>query len=162
MTTIAGAAAIKNFPVKSLLCNRFYRWWMVELLKFKEYYLGLNLQTALKSLQVLRKNCRSFSTITLREKNTPSVKAFEGLLNQDPCPWFVTGFMDGEASFMIKILKSPRYRFGWSVQPVFQIKLHERDKELLISFQVYFGGVGTITRGGKSRWSRVVCLEMGG
>ena len=61
-------------------------------------------------------------------------------------PWFLTGFIDAEASFMIKIRKSSRYRLGWSVEPVFQIELHKKDLDLLNFIQVYFQGKGSISK----------------
>ena len=61
-------------------------------------------------------------------------------------PWFLTGFTDAEGCFMINILKMPQLRVGWRVQPVFQIGLHYKDKELLELIQVYFGGLGIFTK----------------
>jgi hypothetical protein len=56
-------------------------------------------------------------------------------------PWFVTGFIDGEGSFGINIIKK---KVGYSVKPVFQISLHSKDQVLLESIQSFFGGVGRI------------------
>lgn len=66
-------------------------------------------------------------------------------------PWFVTGFCDAESWFGIKIIKSPLYSLGWRIQPVFEIGVHSRDKELLILIRNYFSrlvaqeGVGKIS-----------------
>jgi hypothetical protein len=57
-------------------------------------------------------------------------------------PWFVTGFTDAEGSFMILIRKRSQAKNSsvpYSVEAVFQIKLHMRDKELVDSLQSYFG-----------------------
>ena len=114
----------------------------LELWRFKEYCLSLNNKSTFdnEKLKVFGQNLRSYSTIA-----TPPVSKAEAGVT----PWFLTGFADGEGSFMIKTRKSSKYRLGWTVEPVFQIKLHGRDKELLISLQIYLGGAGTITRGGK-------------
>lgn len=68
-------------------------------------------------------------------------------------PWFVTGFTDGEGSFMLSFLKTPNVKQGWQIQSVFQIALHEKDVELLRLIQSYFGGVGKIARHGKHSYS---------
>ena len=41
-------------------------------------------------------------------------------------------FSDGEGCFSCSVLKSPSYKFGWEVQPVFQIKLHIRNYPLIL------------------------------
>ena len=60
-------------------------------------------------------------------------------------PWFITGFVDAEVSFMVSILKSSTYRTGWEVQLSFQIKLHKRDLVLLKNIQASLGGIGRIS-----------------
>ena len=62
-------------------------------------------------------------------------------------PYFVTGFTDAEGSFIIRIVKSPGYRLGWSIQPIFQIELHKKDEDLLKLIQSYFG-VGSVYNSG--------------
>lgn len=54
-------------------------------------------------------------------------KAFDEKLS----PWFITGIIDGEGMFMIKLKKVSKLKTGWSVEPVFQIDLHKRDEKLL-------------------------------
>lgn len=65
-------------------------------------------------------------------------------------PWFVTGFTDAEGSFRIILRKNTELNVGWSVGPVFQIKLHTRDLPLLESLQSFFGGKGIISKDGKN------------
>jgi hypothetical protein len=48
-------------------------------------------------------------------------------------PNFVTGFVDGEASFRIKIRKNKATKTGWSIQACFAIGLHSKDLDLLKS-----------------------------
>jgi len=60
-------------------------------------------------------------------------------------PEWITGFTDGEGSFVIKISKVKAYRLGWKLQPVFQIKLNSRDLDILYRIKEYFGGVGVIS-----------------
>lgn len=61
-------------------------------------------------------------------------------------PLFVTGFSDAESSFVVTILKNPRYKIGWNVQARFQIKLHEKDRALLVLIQNYFQDIGYISK----------------
>jgi len=62
-------------------------------------------------------------------------------------PKFVTGFTDGEGSFIIRVIKSSGYRLGWTVQPIFQIELHKKDENILKFVQSYLG-VGNIYSSG--------------
>lgn len=50
-------------------------------------------------------------------------------------PWFITGLFDAESSFVMTILKNSRYKTGWTVQPRIQIKMHEKDRNLIKSVQ---------------------------
>lgn len=61
-------------------------------------------------------------------------------------PSFISGFSDAEGSFVVTILKNPRYKIGWNVQARFQIKLHDKDRALLLLIQNYFGGIGYISK----------------
>lgn len=60
-------------------------------------------------------------------------------------PYYVTGFTDGEASFVILVLKRALYKTGWNIVPVFTISLNSRDRVLLEKIQSFFGGIGNIT-----------------
>lgn len=52
-------------------------------------------------------------------------------------PWFVTGFADGEASFMLWVRRSDRVRTKWQVSGVFSIHLHRKDLALLEAIQAF-------------------------
>jgi hypothetical protein len=60
-------------------------------------------------------------------------------------PYYVTGFVDGEGSFPVLVLKRPAYKTGWNVIPVFTISMHIRDQALLEKIQCFFGGIGKIS-----------------
>lgn len=59
-------------------------------------------------------------------------------------PHFVTGFTDGEGSFIISVTKDSEYSLGFRVKAIFSINLHKRDLELLKLIQFYFDGEGSI------------------
>ena len=42
--------------------------------------------------------------------------------------------------------KNPRHKIGWNVQARFQIKLHEKDRALLLLIQNYLGNIGYISK----------------
>jgi hypothetical protein len=44
---------------------------------------------------------------------------------------FVTGFVDAEGCFMMPIRKNNKCLTGYSVQVVFQIELHKKDRAIL-------------------------------
>jgi hypothetical protein len=59
-------------------------------------------------------------------------------------PYYITGFVDGDGSFSVSILKRAIYKTGWSINPVFTISLYGKDIDLLYRIQSFFG-VGKIT-----------------
>lgn len=61
-------------------------------------------------------------------------------------PFWLTGFADAESSFIISILKNKDRALGWSVKPIFQIEVHDRDMPLLNRIKSFFGVGNIITR----------------
>jgi hypothetical protein len=59
-------------------------------------------------------------------------------------PMWITGFVDGEGSFYIKITPSLTHKAGWSVQACFSIGLHKKDQALLELIRLSLGSVGKI------------------
>ena len=55
------------------------------------------------------------------------------------------------SSFVVVILKNSRYKTGWNVQARVQLKMRpasgEKDRNLLLSIQNFFGGIGNISKG---------------
>jgi hypothetical protein len=58
-------------------------------------------------------------------------------------PWFITGLADGEGSFIVGVVRNNNYKTGWNIKVRFQIALHNKDIDLLLQIQNYFG-VGKI------------------
>jgi hypothetical protein len=65
------------------------------------------------------------------------------LNNEKLCPYWVTGFSDGESTFSLRVTKNSTSRTGWRVLPIFSIELHEKDLVLLEQIKAFFG-VGNI------------------
>uniref|UniRef100_UPI0022FD92F1 hypothetical protein n=1 Tax=Drechslerella dactyloides TaxID=74499 RepID=UPI0022FD92F1 len=61
-------------------------------------------------------------------------------------PWYITGLIDAEGSFIISIIKNPRCKTGWEVQTMFSISLHKKDYTILELIKSYFEGRGSINK----------------
>jgi hypothetical protein len=59
-------------------------------------------------------------------------------------PHFVTGFTDGEGSFIVSVTKAPDHKLGLRVKAIFRLNLHKEDLVLLKLIQSFFGGAGNI------------------
>lgn len=49
--------------------------------------------------------------------------------------YYLAGFADGEASFSVSIKKLPTAKFGWVIDPEFQVYQHKENKIILEIFQ---------------------------
>lgn len=52
--------------------------------------------------------------------------------------YFLAGFADGEGSFSVAVIRHPMQKFGWMLNPVFQVYQHEKHREILELFQWAF------------------------
>ena len=52
---------------------------------------------------------------------------------------YITGFADGEGSFLVSFSRRPTLRIGIEVRPSFSISQHERSKGILKKLQNFFG-----------------------
>jgi len=57
-------------------------------------------------------------------------------------PWFVTGFADGEGTFVVSIFRSKTHSLGWTVLLIFEVSAanNPANRQLLESFRDFFGG----------------------
>lgn len=53
-------------------------------------------------------------------------------------PWFVSGFVDGEGSFLVSFSCREKMNLGVEVRPSFAVAQHERNEAVLQSIQEYF------------------------
>ena len=99
-----------------------------------------NYQVKILSNQIRLPLLREFSSISSESLiQNPALDKSSCALD----PWFITGFVDGEGSFMIRVRKNPKYRVGFVVEAYFSITLHKKDLKILQDIQSYFG-VGKI------------------
>jgi hypothetical protein len=62
---------------------------------------------------------------------------------------WLTGFVDGDGSFFVKISKSSKYKYGYNIQAVFDITQICSELNLLNSIgETFFKGVHTISKSG--------------
>ncbi|MCS7249287.1 MAG: LAGLIDADG family homing endonuclease, partial [Anaerolineales bacterium] len=54
-------------------------------------------------------------------------------------PWYVTGLVEGEGTFMVSFNRCPKLRVGIETRPSFSVSLSERDLDLLKALQNFFG-----------------------
>jgi len=81
-----------------------------------------------------------FPTKQLNNKNY-SKKSCQSKMN----PWFITGFSDAEASFIVSMYKTDNAKLKWRVTPNFSIHIHIKDIELLKSIR-HTLGVGKVRK----------------
>ena len=58
---------------------------------------------------------------------------------RDLLGYYLAGFVDGEGTFSVAIIRHPAQRLGWMINPVFQVYQHEKHREILDLFRDYFG-----------------------
>src|SRR3989344_5933927 len=51
--------------------------------------------------------------------------------------YYLAGFADGESSFSVAIIKHPTAKFGWMINPCFQVYQHEKHREILETFKSF-------------------------
>ena len=68
-------------------------------------------------------------------------------VNKGLNPYFITGYVDGEGSFSVRLRKSAESRWGYKILPVFSIgaQINPYNRELLEKVKEFFGGIGWIS-----------------
>lgn len=72
--------------------------------------------------------------------------------------YYLAGFVDGEASFSVAIIKHPAQKFGWMINPCFQVYQHKNHPEILELCKFVFG-TGIIYSKGGTPNVRVFSIE---
>lgn len=52
--------------------------------------------------------------------------------------YYLAGFVDAEGSFSVAIINHPSQRFGWMINPCFQVYQHKDHREILELYQFVF------------------------
>ena len=107
------------------------------------------------SNQYITASHKGFSTLSpAKNSTTGTMRHFNYMENLKECPYWVTGFVDGEGSFMINIRKASNFKLGLAITPTFQIEVHKKDVWVLRLIQDYLGGIGIV----KNRKTRNSCV----
>ena len=123
--------------------QRVYGGWCgIHLPRLRSTLTGFERNYPIKILsnQIRLTSSREFSSLSCQSLIKDPVK------NKSNCaldPWFITGFVDGEGSFIIRVRKNSKYRRGFLVEAYFSIALHKKDVKILQDIQSYLG-VGKI------------------
>ena len=80
-------------------------------------------------------------------------------LNSKLDPSYVTGFTDGEGSFILTIIKDNKYKTGWRVACRFIISLHKKDLILLDKIKDFFNTGNVFNMGKDASQYRVESLK---
>ena len=127
-----GVTSILNFVINNNSLNYANCCNSIKILPNRQ----INPLRALRALGCCAGQIRLFSTKVVVQNTTATDKIHPG---------FITGFIDGEGSFSISLLKDPKYKCGWRVKPVFTLGLHRKDEILLKDIQNTLGSsVGKI------------------
>lgn len=62
--------------------------------------------------------------------------------------YYLAGFVDGEASFSVAIVTHPTQKFGWMINPCFQVYQHKNHPEILELYKFVFQGGKIYTKNG--------------
>ncbi len=81
------------------------------------------------------------------------------LLRRGADPSYVTGFTDGEGSFILTIIKDNKYKTGWRVACRFVLSLHKKDLILLNKIKDFFNTGNVFNTGKDASQYRVESLK---
>ena len=138
---------LSNIVVKE---QRVYgSWFIIPLL--------MDLRCTLIGLEINRDICLGFNKQMCWSKKKIPSKQLRLKMNYstsasspiNPRVW--SGFIDGEGSFTILIVKDKRRKLAWRVEAKFQLDLHSKDYDVLFQLQQYLGGIGAIYLNGKRK-----------
>ena len=125
---------------------------MLEHLRMSPYRAGNNRWT----MQTISRKDTSLIMHTLMSTFSKVLPRFKG--KRQLLAYYLAGFVDGEGSFSVAIIRHPSQRLGWMINPVFQVYQHEKHREILELFQEYFG-VGNINRKSGTHPVLTFCID---
>lgn len=72
--------------------------------------------------------------------------------------WYLSGFTDGEGCFSVSISKHKYARWGWKIDPFFQVYQHKDNSRILYLFKEVFG-CGYVSKKGGNPVCEVYCVD---
>ncbi len=130
------SVGLNYLTVKEQRVDGSYRGYILPLLRCTLMGFERNYQIGILSNQINRQ---------VRFNSSHVVQSNQTSLFENINPWFITGFAEGEGSFIINITKNNKT--GWRVQVEFKIGLHKKYLSLLKGIQKFFK-VGAVYKQG--------------
>ncbi len=96
-------------------------------------YISERSMPLLRTVPHFTKNLRLYSSLATSESQ----------INLNP--YWVTGFIDGEGSFIVILEENLKYKLDWRVGAIFSINIHKKDRAILELIKSFFGGIGKIS-----------------
>lgn len=127
-----------NFKSSFMYKWRLSMW--VEISALMRLLVSLRINNNFFNSFVLRQKMKIFQQLRSLHNNTNNLHNNTNKLD----PWYVTGFTDGEGCFLINVRPKSKRSNGYSVELVFRLHLHSRDRALLEKIRDFFG-VGRLT-----------------
>lgn len=131
----------------------------VAWIAMNKFYIGRNnllayLCPTLRSSFNLRKS--TFRVLNFSQKPNPKHLLNYSSSIEELNPWWITGFIDGEGSFIVFIIENKKLKVGWQVEPVLSIRINEKDLAILKKIKNFFC-VGKIFY--RKKKQNLICLE---
>ena len=115
------------------------------LVGFERNYQVKILSKQINKLKYYTSISASLSNTNLTTSPQPSSPYVESIAES-----FITGFADGESSFIILILREQNNKTGWTVKARFSTGLHEKDLGILELIRLRLKDAGNISKQGKN------------
>lgn len=132
-----GTLVQRKVIVVTLLDNRWNRG-LSELPAIADTFSAFNLDininqaTMMKNFTnftlIAQQNCRMLTTSSLHTSSVPVLDS-----------WYVTGFFDGESTFVVSVQQNSKMKTGWECRAWFILGLNRKDKNLAQRLQSFFG-----------------------
>jgi hypothetical protein len=110
---LEGKAAVKEQRVDGS--------WCINSIHLRCTLMGFERNYQVKILSKQINKVRSYTSLAVNQAQT------ELEMN----PWFLTGFSDGQACFLVNIYKSSKHKAGWGARATFELGLDQKDLLIL-------------------------------
>ena len=86
---------------------------------------------------------KNFNFFILKVKSTKK-QLYSTNIKHDISPLWVTGYTDGDGSFILNVSPSKTNKIGYSVRLIYQLVAHSDDRNIMYKAQLFFKNKGAI------------------